>query len=229
MSRQINNQTKLTLLVVLFTFLCLTAISQQESAIKKFYVSAGVGAASSKGWGSSFEAHFMLKKNWTASLSFQHAEIDAKNIPDDYVPEYSVLLFFPMGGTFPTDHLKSLNFTAGKYCELGRRTWVTAEAGVSIVTGEVYKYSRQEISQTYYLIGYYSSSNYFLSAEKETSIGGVLKTDFHWAFLPWVGLGAGLYANLNGHQAYAGGQFTITAGWMNLKKKAKGKSEKAKN
>jgi hypothetical protein len=103
----------------------------------------------------------------------------------------------------------------GKYFETGRKTWFTTEAGLSIVSGQELKFTSQPI-ETGFL---YWSSNYSVQKENKTTIGGVLKADFNWAFLPFAGLGAGVYANFNSIQSPVGFEIKLLIGKMNTKRK----------
>ena len=63
------------------------------------------------------------------------------------------------------------------------------------------------------------SANYSVQKENKTTIGGVLKADFNWAFLPFAGLGAGVYANFNSIQSPVGFEIKLLIGKMNTKRK----------
>ena len=45
----------------------------------------------------------------------------------------------------------------------------------------------------------------------------MLKADFNWAFLPFMGVGAGAFANFSSIQSPAGFQLKLIIGWMNRK------------
>jgi hypothetical protein len=105
------------------------------------------------------------------------------------------------------------SFTGGKCWEAGSKIWFTAEAGISIVTGEKMIFTSQPVVWD----GWYVSSNYAVKKENKTTIGGMLKADFNWAFLPSMGLGAGVFANFNSIQTPVGEQIKLIFGWMNYK------------
>jgi hypothetical protein len=67
--------------------------------------------------------------------------------------------------------------------------------------------------------GLYTSSNYSVKSENKTGFGVMLKSDFNWAILPYVGLGAGVFANLNSIQSPVGFEIKILCGWLNTKRK----------
>lgn len=108
-----------------------------------------------------------------------------------------------------------ISFTAGKFFETGRKTWFTTETGFSIVNGDKMNFTSQPVVLD--IVHY--SSNYSVKKEKKTTIGGMLKADFNWAFLPFLGLGAGAFANFNSIQSPVGFQVKIICGWMNRKRK----------
>jgi hypothetical protein len=47
----------------------------------------------------------------------------------------------------------------------------------------------------------------------------MLQSDINWAFSSFMGLAAGVYANLNSIQCPVGFNVKLTVGWMNRKKK----------
>ncbi|MEO7394612.1 MAG: hypothetical protein ABIU11_06680, partial [Chitinophagaceae bacterium] len=107
--------------------------------------------------------------------------------------------------------------------QAGQKLWFTTEAGLSIVNGEKMSFTRQpETSDRYF----YSSSNFSIKKETKTTIGGMLKADFNWAVLPYLGLGAGVFANFNSIQSPLGFQFKIIIGWLNSKKPLSKSKEK---
>ena len=181
----------LTLLLsfVTISFCQQTNVDIKHSSIKKIYLQAGTGLTSSKGGSIDFGIQAILKNNWTASISYKLVEMEPKNLPADYEPAFD----FPFTDPLPANDMKVFNFTVGKYFETGRKTWFTTEAGLSVVSGQELKFTSQPIDQGFL----YWSSNYSVQKENRTTIGGVLKADFNWAFLPFVGLGAGVFANFN--------------------------------
>jgi len=64
------------------------------------------------------------------------------------------------------------------------------------------------------------SSNYSTQKTSQTTVGGMLRTNFNWAFSPYVGLSVGGFANLNSIQSPVGVEFKLIAGWLNTKKKS---------
>jgi len=174
----------------------------------------GGGPASQDGTVSDFGIQAVLKNNWTATVSYQSIEMNPKGLPADYKQGYTFLLF-TFYDEFPTNNMNLFSFTAGKFFETGRKTWFTTEAGFSIVNGEKMNFTPQPIVQDFL----YSSSNYSVRKEDKTTIGAMLKADFNWAFLPFLGLGAGAFANLNSIQSPVGFQLKLICGWMNRKSK----------
>ena len=188
-----------------------TSNDAKQSAIKKFYLQAGAGLCSSNGASVDFGLQAILKNNWTASISYKLVEMEPKNLPADYEPAFDFLFTDPL----PTNDMNVFNFTVGKYFETGRKTWFTTEAGLSVVSGQELKFTSQPIEQDFF----YWSSNYSVQKENKTTIGGVLKADFNWAFLPFAGLGAGVFANFNSIQSPVGFEIKLLFGWLNTKRK----------
>lgn len=204
----------------------LVLAQSKDTIIKKIYLQAAAGVANKNGVFSEFSLQSVFKKNWVASVSYHNIEQDANNVPADYDPGYSTLLFFPISESKPQVNMKIVSLTFGKFLPVSRRIWFTTEAGISVVTGEKAKFTKAPVSgQSEYdvfLILFGVSNvppNYTIAREKETTIGGMIKADFNWAFSPFAGLGAGVFANLNSIQSPVGFQVKLMFGWMNNKKK----------
>ena len=67
--------------------------------------------------------------------------------------------------------------------------------------------------------GVHISAKYAVQKETKTTGGGMVKADFNWALLPFLGLGAGVFANFNSIQTPVGAHIKLIAGWMNRKSK----------
>lgn len=210
-------KTQHLLLTIVFLLLsCLATNAQtKETAVKKLYLQVGGGTASQNGTFSDLGIQAVLKNNWTATVSYQNIEKDPKGLPADYKSGYTIILVFPLYDVYPAVKMNLFSFTAGKCFEAGRKTWFTTEAGFSIINGEKMNFTPQTVVQDFL----YSSSNYSAKKENKTTIGGMLKADFNWAFLPFVGLGAGVFANFNSIQSPVGFQLKLIGGWMNRKSK----------
>ena len=91
----------------------------------------------------------------------------------------------------------------------------TTEAGLLIINGQTYSFTRQPVTNN----GLYFSSNYAANVESKTTIGGMPKADFNWAILRFLGLGAGVFANFNSLQSLVGFQVKLMLGKLNLKRK----------
>jgi hypothetical protein len=188
-----------------------------EPSVKKFYLEGGGGPANHNGVFAEVGAHAVLKNNWMASLSYYTFDMDPQNLPSDYQPGYTILFVIPIPNEMPSVNMTMFNIAGGKLFQVGRKTWVTAEAGVSIASGDKMSFTHQQVEYN----GLYQSSNYATQKESQTTIGGVLKTDFTWAFTPYVGLSVGAFANINSIQSPVGAEFKLIAGWLNTKKKSK--------
>ena len=192
-----------------------TNTDEKKSSIKKFYLQAGAGPTSSNGASLDFGLQAILKSNWTVGISYKHLEMDPKNLPANYEPDVTFLIFIPVYDDMPSDDLGVFSLTAGKYFETGRKTWFSAEAGLSFVNGQQFTFTPQPVVTELF----YISSNYSFKEEDKTGFGGMLKVDFNWAVLPYVGLGAGAFANFNSVQSAAGFEIRLLLGWLNTKRK----------
>lgn len=210
---------KVIMLTLLLSFVTVSFCQQtneaKKSSIKKFYLQAGAGATSANGASIDIGLQAILKSNWTVGISYKILEMDPKNLPANYEPGVTFLIFFPVYDDMPANDLGVFSLTAGKYFETGRKTWFTAEAGLSFVNGQQFKFTSQPvISEIFYV-----SSNYSFQEEDKTGFGGMLKADFNWAVLPYVGLGAGAFVDFNSVQTAAGFEVKLLLGGLNTKRK----------
>jgi hypothetical protein len=206
------------LLFILISSLATISLSaqNQSTGVTKFYIDGGGGAANHNGAFAELGATAVLKNNWLASVSYYHVDMNPKNLPSDYEPGYTLILFFPIPDAMPSVRMSTLNFTGGKLFPLGRKTWFTAEAGLSVVSGETFQFTSQPTVGDWT----YISSNYSEQKKQHTTVGAMLRTNFNWAFTPFVGLSIGGFVNMNSIQSPVGVEFKLVAGWLNTKKKA---------
>jgi len=214
---KIFNMKKIMSLPLLLTLATVSFCQQtggqaKQTGFKRIYFQAGTGLTSSKGVSFNLGVQAVLKNNWVATISYQGIEMDAKNTPADYEPELDFVFSDPM----PTNDMKVFNFTMGKYFETGRKTWFTTEAGLAVVSGQELKFTSKPTESLGFL---HWSANYSVQKENKATIGGVLKADFNWAFLPFAGLGAGVFANFNSIQSPVGFEIKLLIGKMNTKRK----------
>ena len=214
-----KNLLNTTTLLFLSCILCLITHGQEkQTAFKKIYLQGGTGFSSGSGTSVDVGIQARLNNNWVATASYQYMELNPKNLPANYEQGYTIVIFFPIYDDFPYNEMKTFSITAGKYVETGRKTWFTTEAGISFVNGQKVSFTPQPVANDIF----YISSNYSFKKENKSTVGAVLKADFNWAFLPYLGLGAGVYANFNSIQSPVGFQVKLIAGWLNTKKKKKG-------
>ena len=187
----------------------------KETPFKKIYLQAASGVTNKKGITVELGIQAVLKNNWTTTIAYQKIEMNPKNLPADYKEGVTILIFIPVYDEFPFSNLNILSFTAGKFFETGRKTWITTEAGFSIVNGEKVVFTPQPVVHEIF----YTSSNYSFKKENKTTVGGILKANFNWAFLSFMGAGAGVFANFNSIQSPIGFQLKLIVGKLNRTKK----------
>jgi len=212
---------KKVILCTVLLFFAAVSFGQQINAetkkpsTKKLYVQAGAGVTNSGGASFDFGLQSILKSNWTASASYKHVEMKPKNLPKDYEREVTYLILFVIYDEWPYNKMDIINFTLGKYIETGRKTWFTAEGGLSFVNGEELTFTSKTVVSN--ILNY--SSNYSYKKENKTGFGVMLKTDFNWAILPFAGLGASVFANLNSVQSPIGFELKFICGHLYNKRK----------
>jgi len=206
------------LLFVLISSLATISLTAQikSSGITKFYVDGGVGVASHNGVFATLGGTAVLQNNWLASISYYKLDMTPKNLPSNYEPGL-LILPIPILEAMPSVKMSVVNFTGGRLFPLGRKTWITAEAGLSVVSGEKLQFTSQPVVG---LLVYYSSNYSTQKTKQTTTVGGMLRTDFNWAFTPYFGLSAGAFVNMNSIQSPVGAEVKLIAGWLNTKKKS---------
>ena len=207
---------KIISLALLLVFATAAFGQTKETLIKKFYLEIAGGGSSQNGSFTEFAAQAIFKNNWTTSFSYHDIDMNPKNLPSDYQQGSVGIfpIFIPVD--FPYTKMKLFSFTGGKCFDAGRKIWFTTEAGFSIVSGEKFSFTRQPVDVSIFGI----TSNYAVKKEgNKTTIGGMLKADFNWAILRFLGLGAGVFANFNSLQSPVGFQVKLIAGKLNIKRK----------
>jgi hypothetical protein len=206
--------------VPVFLFLLLISFASfgqtAEKPIRKIYAQLAFGPANHGGYTTNLGVQGVLKNNWTASFSFQDIRANPKNLPSDYDPGY-IFFLLPIPNPYPEHHARVYSLTGGKCFEWGRSAWITTEAGLSLVKGDQFQFTRQPVDNS----GLFKDPNYSHRSEAQTSVGALLRADLNWAFSSFAGLGVGAFANLNSIQSPVGIEFKLIAGWMNRKPKAK--------
>jgi len=207
---------------ILFISLFITT-SAQTKAINKFYLQGGAGVASHQGDFSDISLQAIIKNKWSATLSYQSLTMTPKNQPADYQAETGYVFFMPYTYQATTD-MSIVSLTAGRYFKLGRNTWITTEGGLSYVQGEKVSYEHSQVVSGNIIIFASTSSNYTTSKENKSSLGAALRADLTWGFASFMGLGCGVFTNINSIQSPIGFQVKLLAGYMGKEKKNKQKA-----
>jgi len=203
--------------LLMFQFICILESKGQvtEKPLNKLYLELATGGTSHNGALGGLGLQGMLKNNWVATVSYQNLDIDPKNLPSDYEQGYTLIFVIPFPDEMPSTNMNIISFTGGKRFGSGRKTWFTTEAGISVISGDKFSFTKQPVKQQ----GLYTTSNYDVKSEAKTTVGAMLKADFNWAFTPYVGLGAGAFVNFSSMQTPVGGHIKLIVGWLNTKKK----------
>ena len=206
------------------TFLCIMSLAfiitatGQTKTINKFYLQGGAGVGTHESGSYDLGIQAIFKNKWSATLSYQELSMSPKNKPADYQGETGYALFL-----FYTDEVTAtmnlINLTAGRYFKLGRTTWATTEAGLSYVSGEKVSFQHSQVTSTNLILFASTSSNYTTTKENKSSVGFMMKTDVNWAFSSFMGLGAGVFANINSIQSPIGFHVKLLVGNMGREKK----------
>ena len=216
------NRTNKTLINRLFLYIMSLAFiitaTGQTKTMNKFYLQAGAGGGTHEAASYDLGIQTIFKNKWSATLSYHEFDMDPKNLPSDYEPETGYIFFFPVTFTVQTS-MKIVSLTAGRYFKLGRNTWATTEAGLSYVSGEKVSFQHSQVTSTNVIIAASTSSNYTTTKENKSSVGFMMKSDINWAFSSFMGLGAGVFANINSIQSPIGFHVKLLVGGMGREKK----------
>jgi len=226
MKKILKNSSTYRILIFLFLYSPFTVMAQKkESAIKKVYLQAGAGGSTIQGDNIELGLQTIINNKWSATISYHSLTMKPKNLPSDYKPGTGTILFFIPYSDEVILNMDLFSLTAGKYFQTGKKSWITTEAGLSIVNGEVASFQPTisgSVDALGLLFGYTgTTSNYNTTIENKTSIGAMIRADYNWAFSRFFGLGAGVFANFNSIQSPVGFNLKLTMGMM--RKKAKGK------
>jgi hypothetical protein len=220
-----NVKALLCLAIPMFFNPAITVKAQTaENNVSKMYLQTGGGATTHNGGSFEMGIQTVIKNKWSASFSYHNLRMDPANLPSDYQPESGIVFFIPYTNKIRVN-MNSFSLSAGKYYQMGRNSWFTMEGGLSVVSGQ--KASFEHATQTssdpalILLLTTFTSSNYTTNIENKTTLGAILKADANWALTSFMGLGAGVFANINSIQSPIGFNIKLTLG--NMGKSAKGK------
>ena len=195
--------------VLTFALTSFTLSAQTNSnPFKSIYVEGGGGVANHNGAYAQLGVKGVLKNNWMMGVSYYSVDMDPKNLPSDYEPGATVIIILPLPDAMPSVNMKLINFTGGRFFQLGRKTWFTTEAGISIVSGKILEFKPQAVEFDWA----YITSNYSTTEKSKTTIGGIVKADFTWAMTRHFGLGIGTFGNVNSIQSPVGFEIKLLVG-----------------
>lgn len=201
---------KFQLLVCILLITTVSFSQEKPAKLEKLYTELGAGSASDNAFSSLVGLQAIFPGRWTLGLSYHYAEPDPHNLPADYKP--AVIFFISEGN--PNVALKTFSLTGGRYFPAGRKLWFTTSAGISVVSGKEFHFTPNPTRGGVSILG--SSSNYTTTEETKTAMGALLKADLNWGLLSFLGLGAGVFADVNGLQSSTGFQLRLLLGKMNI-------------
>src|SRR5687768_7115831 len=108
----------LLIVLSLLAFLGMQA-QEKKSEVKRFYLQGGIGIATNNGAYTDLALQAVTSRKFVATLSYTKVDMDAKNIPSDYVPGYVILLFIPLVEN-PGVTTTVVSATVGKEFKTGR-------------------------------------------------------------------------------------------------------------
>ena len=217
MNPKLTNVAKYCFAIFLFNCFFTANAQTNKNSLTKFYLQGAAGASSKSGSFTELSLQGVVRNKWSFTLSYHDLTMQPKNQPSDYQPETGVVFLIPYTNNIKVN-MKLFSFTAGKYFSLGRNTWLTTEAGLSIVQGEKASFQKTASQSSDPLLllflTSYTTSNYNTSIESANSAGVMMRADFNWAFCAFMGLGAEVFANFNSIQSPVGYQLKLILGVM---------------
>lgn len=206
---------------------CFTSISKAqtgETSINKLYFQVGSGGSSRSGITGEVCIQTVIKSKWSASFSYHNLSMKPRNLPYDYKPGSGIAFLIPYSDNIKVN-MDIFSFTAGKYFPCGKKSWITNEAGISMVNGEKATFKRVASVTSdplmIFFLSSYTTSNYKKTTEKAISFGGMIKADINWAFGRFIGMGIGAFVNFNSIQSPVGLNIKLNLGKMGIEKKHK--------
>ncbi len=188
---------------------------KQTGFLKKLYVEFGAGIAGKGGSCSSWGVEAAFKNKIIVNFSKYNLTMKDKHLPANYTSSYSAPYSFwginiPASYGAPPDVERNIySLIAGKTILEEKKSWLSLQTGLSVVSGEKFNYTHTTPTTDIYGS---TSSNYVVDREKKTVIGGVLKLEAKWAIARFVGVGFEAFGNINSLQSFAGIQVKLIAG-----------------
>jgi hypothetical protein len=208
--------------ICLFVLLCATTslvTAQSTTKLSKIYFQAGAGMGSYQSADFDLGIKAILNNKLSLGLSYKGANMTPKNEPADYIPESGIAVIIPYTNYVTTD-MSFLTFAVGRSFKISRSVWATTEGGISYVKGDKVTYTPQSVDVSgVFPIVLGTSSNYATFKESKSSAGLALQADINWAFASFMGLGLGVYTNLNSIQSPVGFNLKLILGKMGRDKK----------
>jgi hypothetical protein len=226
MKKIIKNTVTCCLPIFLFLYFPFTSKAQKkEPAVKKIYLNMGAGPNTIKGSNGEIGLQAVFNNRWSTTLSYHSISMEPKNLPSDFIAGTGTTLFLFSYSDEVIIDMSLFSLTGGKYFQTGKNSWITTEAGLSVVKGETASFqpaTSQTLGSAWLLLGMTgTTSNYTHTIENNSTIGGMIRADYNWAFSRYFGMGAGVFANFNSIQSPVGFNLKLTMGWMGRKAKSK--------
>jgi hypothetical protein len=201
------------LMLLFFSSVCFG--QTREGFLKKIYLEVGGGSANYNGSLGAGGVQAVFKDNWTVSASYFDISMNPKDLPSDYQAGYTEIFGLPIADDDPEQRLLIYSLTGGKLFTVSRKVWLITEAGFSLVKGDKFTFSRQEVISGGNFG--YTNSNYSKIQQNENAFGGMFKAGINWSFLRFAGLGVYVFTNMNSIQSPLGIQFKLNVGLMHPK------------
>src|SRR5687768_2988462 len=98
--------------MILLCFLFAVVYGQRkDSPIEKIYFEAAAGATTHKGSVGEPGVKAVVRDSWTAGFSYHSIGMDSRNMPGDFRPEQTLVIFVLIKGETPNVDMKLISLT----------------------------------------------------------------------------------------------------------------------
>lgn len=214
------------------TFFCLilaclipfgTAAQQKNTALKALYFNLPFKLGKTEYRYQAYGLHSVWGKGLVVGIDRERYRNTPGNLPADYSVGTITLLNIPVTSQLPQAETRYTSITAGYRKALSRNTWLTVEAGPSLIKKEYYQFTKSTPSSgtiydpwtTFFndLFGITATNaNYTYEKTTRNQTGATFRSSFQWAFTNFSAIHLGVHGNFTGKESRFGAYFSIAIG-----------------
>ncbi len=224
-----KNATILSAISLCIISLMTTNAQAQQKAgfkLRRAYMESSLVTNFGSTTGGKFGLEAIFDNKWVFSAEIQGGSMDSKNLPKDYQAGTTYLFTVPFSNATPTDEFNSYALNVGRVItKPSDRAWIVAKAGLSYTSIDETQYARNTSPTTvadYGIFGLFiaeNSSNYSHTTVKKSTVGLPLALTLHANLSRYVGVLAGIKANINPVRSNIGVEMGLAFGLMRPSRK----------